>query len=457
MRGSLYVDRTGVFGGDLIAVTTAGEVWRITSAGVPTLLADVNTHLEGVNVVPNDPVRYGPLAGQILAGAENQGRMYAIDAAGDVDFYTFGVAIEDIDLIPANENFFGVNFGSSKLLGAPASAFSSMVGDILLTQEIPRRRGFRALPPLLGRHRPAHPATGCRQPARPRSRSGSTSPSRRRASSRSRPDRASRACPTGPSTSTSTTTVAATRRSRPPSLTSNGGYQFSNLAPGTYVVAEEPQPNWDQTAPVTRTWTVTVSRHSGEGQGLRQPHARRREPRARAARQPAAGRQRQRDPPVHRRGGRPRRRHPHLLPGPAPRRHGPRPGPRHARLVPHFRPGRHAHVHGHRQRRPRRFRHAHVQRGRGGRRLQPRPDHRHHARHDRPARDGLHLPGRGARPRGRRRGLRPHRRPGGDDHRRDERPDHLDARRGRPRRPRRHRARRRRSRRLRRRRPTRSR
>src|SRR4030095_6885952 len=36
MRGSLYVDRTGVYGGDVIAVTTAGEVWRINSAGVPT-------------------------------------------------------------------------------------------------------------------------------------------------------------------------------------------------------------------------------------------------------------------------------------------------------------------------------------------------------------------------------------------------------------------------------------
>ena len=35
----------GVFGGDLIAATTGGEVWRITSAGVPTKLADVNTHL----------------------------------------------------------------------------------------------------------------------------------------------------------------------------------------------------------------------------------------------------------------------------------------------------------------------------------------------------------------------------------------------------------------------------
>ena len=36
MRGSLYIDRTGVFGGDLIVVTTAGGVWRVNAAGLAT-------------------------------------------------------------------------------------------------------------------------------------------------------------------------------------------------------------------------------------------------------------------------------------------------------------------------------------------------------------------------------------------------------------------------------------
>jgi len=141
LRGSLYLDRTGVFGGDLVAVTTGGEVWRVTAAGVPTQLADVNTHLEGVLTVPNDGATYGPLAGKILAGAEQQGRLYTIDTAGNVQFFTLGVNIEDIDLIPANENFFGVNFGTSRILGAPASEFSSLVGDLLLTQELPAGGG----------------------------------------------------------------------------------------------------------------------------------------------------------------------------------------------------------------------------------------------------------------------------------------------------------------------------
>lgn len=138
MRGSLYVDRTGVFGGDLIVATTAGRVWRITAAGVPTLLASLGTHLEGLITVPNNPVKYGPWAGKILIGAEGQGRIYAIDAAGITTFYMLGISPEDFELIPANENFYGVNYPNA-LLGAPPSEFAGMTGDLLITQESPGR------------------------------------------------------------------------------------------------------------------------------------------------------------------------------------------------------------------------------------------------------------------------------------------------------------------------------
>lgn len=135
LRGSMYVDRTGIYGGDMIAVTTGGEVWRITAGGTPSLLADLDVHLEGVVVVPNIPVRFGPIAGKIIAGAEDQVMMHAFDATGLVGSYSLGVAIEDIDYVSPNENFYGVNFGTSRLLGAPASEFAGLVGDVLLTTE----------------------------------------------------------------------------------------------------------------------------------------------------------------------------------------------------------------------------------------------------------------------------------------------------------------------------------
>lgn len=137
MRGSLQVDRSGLLGGDLVVATTAGQVWRVTSTAKASSVASVTgVHLEGIAIVPDAPLRYGPLAGRILAGAEGQGLLYAFTPDGKTtDTYTLGVAIEDIDLVPLRENFFGVNFGTGKLLGAAADEFQSLVGDILLTQE----------------------------------------------------------------------------------------------------------------------------------------------------------------------------------------------------------------------------------------------------------------------------------------------------------------------------------
>lgn len=137
LRGSLFQDRYGVFGGDLIAVTTAGGVWRVTAAGEATRLAHLGTHLEGVTTVPDDPAKYGPWAGRILIGAENQGLIYTVSAAGAVSSYQIGISPEDIEIIPENENFYGVDFGGGTLWGAPASAFAGMVGDVLIAQEGP--------------------------------------------------------------------------------------------------------------------------------------------------------------------------------------------------------------------------------------------------------------------------------------------------------------------------------
>ena len=138
MRGSLYVDRTGAFDGDLIAVTTLGEIWRVDAAGNPTLIADLpGVHLEGMITVPDAPARYGPLAGKIIAGAEQEGRLYAISADGTTTYYEFGVNVEDIDIIMPYENFFGVNYGGGTLLGVPGTQFAAVAGDILLAQESP--------------------------------------------------------------------------------------------------------------------------------------------------------------------------------------------------------------------------------------------------------------------------------------------------------------------------------
>jgi RHS repeat-associated protein len=137
LNGGLHLDRTGVFGGDLIAVTTVGGVWRITESGQATRIANLNTALKGVTVVSNEPERYGPWAGKILTGARTQGGVYAIDNQGSATFHHVGIDPEDITIIPAHENFYGVDPSDQKIWGAPAAAFSSMIGDVLIAQQTP--------------------------------------------------------------------------------------------------------------------------------------------------------------------------------------------------------------------------------------------------------------------------------------------------------------------------------
>jgi hypothetical protein len=135
LRGSLFQDHYGVFGGDLIVVTTTGGVWRVTEPGSATQLANLGVHLEGVTTVPDLPAQYGPWAGKVVTGAEQQGEIHAIDTGGNVQTFSLGVSPEDIEIIPPGANFLGVDFAGATLWGAPSSEFAAMVGDFLIAQE----------------------------------------------------------------------------------------------------------------------------------------------------------------------------------------------------------------------------------------------------------------------------------------------------------------------------------
>src|SRR5215217_2057242 len=135
--GGLYLDRTGVYGGDLLVVTTAGGVWRVNAAAEATKLATLETRLAGVTSVPDDPDRYGPWSGKILAGAKDQSMVYAIDALGQSSTLALDVQPQDVDLVPAQENFFAVDTVGRKVWGASDGAFAGIIGDILVTQQAP--------------------------------------------------------------------------------------------------------------------------------------------------------------------------------------------------------------------------------------------------------------------------------------------------------------------------------
>jgi uncharacterized repeat protein (TIGR01451 family) len=155
----LAFDSSTGFGGDLIAVTTRGGVWRIDAAGdarrvTQTITADSRGGVESpvafdsVMVAPNNAARYGPWAGKILAVAAGQGRVYAIGPEGAVESFDLGLArVNNILVIPAKENFFGIAIdrqsndpssdrasGLKTVWGASAMDFAPFEGDLLVAQ-----------------------------------------------------------------------------------------------------------------------------------------------------------------------------------------------------------------------------------------------------------------------------------------------------------------------------------
>lgn len=141
-RGGLFQDRYGVFGGDLIAVTYGGSVWRVKSGPsaekIPVKGLE-DFRLEGVTTVPNDPTKYGPWAGKIVVGANNT--FIAIDGKGNWNQFDLGItSIEDIKIIPAGAHFFGVEPvpripGAGAIRSASPAQFAGMEGDFLVAQE----------------------------------------------------------------------------------------------------------------------------------------------------------------------------------------------------------------------------------------------------------------------------------------------------------------------------------
>jgi hypothetical protein len=135
LRGDLVFDHTGLFGGDLIIATSAGGIWRVNAQGTPTHVADVPGFVEGIAIIPDDPTRYGDLAGKILAAAVSSEGVYTISPSGQTHYYDLGIdELERPVLVAAGENFFGVD-QSATVYAAPASEFGSLDGDILLASE----------------------------------------------------------------------------------------------------------------------------------------------------------------------------------------------------------------------------------------------------------------------------------------------------------------------------------
>lgn len=144
LRGSSFVDDTGVWQFNLIVCTTDGYIFEIEPTGVFRQLLSVGTHLEGLVVLPNNPAKWGPFAGAILAGAEDQGRVYYVLPNLSTGFFVLrdqagsAINVEDFDIVPSiPRNFFGVNYGTQQVVGVSAAQFQPYAGDLIVTMEFP--------------------------------------------------------------------------------------------------------------------------------------------------------------------------------------------------------------------------------------------------------------------------------------------------------------------------------
>ena len=154
IRGGICLDETGgMFSNQLVVVTSPGTssgdikgVWRIRhngTNGIPTLITNISTsHLEGIITLTNDVTKWGPWAGKIVTGNENDGTIYAIDGNGvataydSTSFIPNGIRTEDFDLVPLDQDLYmcDQNFPTA-IYKVSHNYLTNFVGDLMITEE----------------------------------------------------------------------------------------------------------------------------------------------------------------------------------------------------------------------------------------------------------------------------------------------------------------------------------
>ena len=148
IRGEMAFDRTGLFDNALISASRSGVISKIAATGASVTLANVGVEIEGVTVVPGD-VKYGPWAGRVIASSPESGLVYAIAPDGTFTSTNLGIQTdrlsqyvasgindwESVHVIPANADFYQVEYNHNSVLKLTAAQLAPYVGRILLVQE----------------------------------------------------------------------------------------------------------------------------------------------------------------------------------------------------------------------------------------------------------------------------------------------------------------------------------
>jgi len=137
----IFFDPGSSFGGNMLVTTTSGNVYKVDSTGVATLLASVGEDTEGMDIATS---AWGPYAGDLLVGSENSGTIRLISPTGVITVLgsigSFPGA-ETVSFVPLNLNasdplqgFYVSNYATNVQFAA-ASNFSGLLGDAVITDE----------------------------------------------------------------------------------------------------------------------------------------------------------------------------------------------------------------------------------------------------------------------------------------------------------------------------------
>ena len=140
----LYVDQTGIWNNDLVAVTSddvfhslaSHNVWRINSRTETNLITSITaSHLDGLLTLPDD-ARYGPWAGKLLTADPNYSQIFAVDPDGTYKTNYLSISADSIRLVETNQPLYclGYQDDTSLVLKVPAAFFRQWQGDILMMQ-----------------------------------------------------------------------------------------------------------------------------------------------------------------------------------------------------------------------------------------------------------------------------------------------------------------------------------
>lgn len=139
----IFFDPGSTFGGNMLVTTTSGNIYKVNSSGVSSLLATVGEDTEGMDIAP---ANWGHYAGSLLVGSEGSGTLRLISPSGAITVVesvgSFPGA-ETVSAIPLNltgknslEGFYVANFPNN-IQFASASQFVSqgLLGDVIVTDE----------------------------------------------------------------------------------------------------------------------------------------------------------------------------------------------------------------------------------------------------------------------------------------------------------------------------------